>query len=129
MLWDGDCGFCARAAEFAERFNTSGFILVPYQSISEEELRLFHLTHHQCERELKTISASGRAYGGAFAVNHFLWHNPKWRTLIVLLYLIPISILAEVLVYTAIASNRYLIARVLGMDACSIQDHKRKENS
>jgi predicted DCC family thiol-disulfide oxidoreductase YuxK len=120
LLWDGDCGFCARSVELAHRLNAGDFELVSYQSIPETELRVLGLSHHRCSQELKAITANGQVLGGAFAVNYFLWFHPQWRAFIALLYALPILILAEVVVYRIVAQNRGAISRVLGFNACSI---------
>jgi predicted DCC family thiol-disulfide oxidoreductase YuxK len=130
LLWDGDCGFCMRCLGLANRLNAGGFELVSYQSIAEDELRNLGLSHHRCSQELKAITANGQVLGGAFALNYFLWFHPQWRVLIALLYALPILILAEVVVYRAVAQNRGAISGVLGFNSCSISPRQnfKKEN-
>lgn len=113
VLWDGDCNFCLRCARYADDFNEGNFVLVPYQQVDESELRRVGLNHYQCSRELKAITSDSRVFGGAFALNYFLWHHHRWRVLIALIYAVPVLALMEVLLYQFIAQNRVLISKIL----------------
>jgi predicted DCC family thiol-disulfide oxidoreductase YuxK len=128
LLWDGDCGFCARSIELAARLNRGGVILAPYQAFGESELRAVGLTPRQCAREVKAVTAEGHVYGGAFAVNYFLWHNGAWRVLVALFYAFPILALAEVVAYRAVAANRAKLSQVLGGASCALPHSTPKEN-
>jgi predicted DCC family thiol-disulfide oxidoreductase YuxK len=129
LLWDGDCGFCARSIELAMRLNRSDILLAPYQAFSAGELRSVGLSPHQCAREVKAVTTQGRVYGGAFAVNYFLWHNGAWRVLVALLYAFPVLALAEVLLYRAVAANRAKLSKVLGGASCALPNFEKENNS
>lgn len=113
MLWDGDCGFCRRCKELAEKLDHANFVYKPYQSFSEAELETVGLSHHRCERELKIVTKTGRVFGGAFAVNYFLWHQPKLKFLVLLGGAFPLLFLLEVLGYKVVADHRTLFSRLL----------------
>lgn len=128
LFWDGDCGVCARSVEFARRIHCSDFVFAPYQACGVDALNAVGLTPDRCAHELKVVAENGRVYGGAFAVNYFLWHNGAWRILVAVLYALPFLVLAEVLLYRAIAANRATLSKVLGVASCSLHHSTTKEN-
>jgi hypothetical protein len=79
------------------------------------------LSHKSCHGEVKVISSSGHVYGGAFAVNYFLLKHQPWTLAIVVIYLIPILLLFEILIYKLIAGNRTRISTWLGLSACKVE--------
>lgn len=113
MLWDGDCGFCRRCKDLAQALDTDGFVYEPYQNFSDAQLKTVGLSHHRCARELKVVSRTGRVFGGAFAVNYFLWKQPKLRLLVLLGAACPLLLLLEVVGYKIVAENRTLFSRLL----------------
>jgi predicted DCC family thiol-disulfide oxidoreductase YuxK len=113
MLWDGDCGFCRRCKELAEKLDCADFVYEPYQSFSEAELKTVGLSHRRCERELKIVTKTSRVFGGAFAVNYFLWNQPKLKFLVLLGGAFPLLFLLEILAYKTVADNRKLFSRLL----------------
>ncbi len=113
ILWDGDCGFCRRSSQFMAQWDTTDFVFTPYQSFSEAELKKVGLSYRQCERELKIVTRTGRSFGGAFAVNYFLWRQPRLQPLVLLCCLFPPLFLLQVLAYKAVADNRLFFSRIL----------------
>ena len=113
VLWDGDCGFCRRCSRILANWDTTGFIFTPYQSFSEDELKKVGLSHRQCERELKVVTRTGRTFGGAFAINYFLWRQPRLQIIVLLCCLFPPIFLLQVLAYKAVAENRLLFSKIL----------------
>jgi predicted DCC family thiol-disulfide oxidoreductase YuxK len=113
VLWDGDCGFCRRSKELAEKLDRADFTYAPYQSFSEAQLKTVGLSRRRCERELKIVTRTGRVFGGAFAINYFLWRQPKLRFLVLLSAAFPLLILLEVLGYKIVADNRTFFSRLL----------------
>lgn len=113
MLWDGDCAFCRRCKEIAERLDTANFSFAPYQSLSEADLKKVRLTPRRCARALQVVSRSGRVFNGAFAVNYFLWQQPRLRILVVAGCVFPLMFLLEVLAYKIVADNRVLFSKIL----------------
>lgn len=119
LLFDGDCGICARLAEMASRMDRRGlFAIKPYQEVSERELARFGLSAQKCSKRVYVISRAGRAYGGAFGVNYFLLHHFPWSLFVALIYAVPILLLLEVICYEVVANNRHRISRWLGMKYC-----------
>ena len=112
MLWDGDCNFCKRSKELAQKLDTD-FVYEPYQSFSNEQLKTIGLSHRRCERELKIVTRTGRVFSGAFAVNYFLWRQPKLKILVLLGGVFPLLFLLEVLGYKIVADNRTFFSRLL----------------
>lgn len=96
------------------------FLIVPSQSLSTDELTRISLDRLACEGELKVVTNDGRIYGGAFAVNYFLFKQPLWTALVVIIYLLPILLLFEIVLYRVIAGNRTVISRWLGLAACNV---------
>jgi predicted DCC family thiol-disulfide oxidoreductase YuxK len=119
MLFDGNCGICTFFAEFATRIDVKGrFEIVPYQEIPEDELKPFGITHRQCGEKMQVVTPQGQVYSGAFGMNYFFFKNPPWAILIVLFYVIPVFLLAEVIIYWLVARNRERISRWFGLNAC-----------
>ena len=114
ILWDGDCGFCRRSVAVLARMDErSTFIVAPYQSFPESELAKVGLSFHSCAREVQIVSRSGRTFGGAFAINYFLWQQPRWKGFVLWGFLCPVLFLMEVLLYKAVAKNRMLFSQIL----------------
>lgn len=113
VLWDGDCGFCRRCSTTLANLDTQGFVFVPYQSFSKEELHKVGLDYHRCARELQIVTRTGRTFGGAFSINYFLWRQPRLRPLVLLTCLFPPLFLLQILAYKAVAENRLLFSKLL----------------
>ena len=94
------------------------FHITASQSLSTETLAQLGLDRRECEGELKIVTKDGRVYGGAFAVNYFLFKHPPWSALVLIIYLIPIFLLFEVILYRIVARNRTTISSWLGLTAC-----------
>jgi predicted DCC family thiol-disulfide oxidoreductase YuxK len=119
FLFDGDCGVCTYLSSVAERIDGGRrFLIEPYQRVPEEELRRFGVTYEKCAKRAYVLTRGGRAYGGAFAVNHFLFYQFPWTIAILLIYAIPVLLLFEILGYWLVAKNRHRISRWFGMTAC-----------
>lgn len=114
LLWDGDCGFCRRCAQITDRLDErSTFIVAPYQNFLQSELKKVGLNERRCARELQVISASGKTFGGAFAINYFLWRQPRLKFLVVLGLAFPLLFLIEILLYKIVADNRLWFSKIL----------------
>jgi len=122
LLFDGDCGVCAWSSQLARRMDKrSRFVIEPYQSFDEAELRKFGISYENCSRELHVITRQGRVHGGAFGVNYFLWQLTFWRPLVILIYALPVFLLLEMIVYKLVAANRHRLSAWFGMTACAIR--------
>lgn len=124
LLFDGDCGICSRSAEIAKRIaRRSGYQVEPYQRIPEEDLKRFGIDYEKCSRRIYAITRDGKAYGGAFGLNHFCWRHFPWTILPLIIYLLPPLLVVEIILYKIVAKNRHTISRWLGLDACLIARH------
>ena len=120
LLFDGDCGICTWCSDIAKRMNGQ-FIVQPYLMFDEAELQRFGISYEDCTKELKVITRQGRAYGGAFGVNYFLWQKPSLRPLVILIYALPILLLFEVIGYKLVAVNRHRLSAWFGLKACALR--------
>ncbi len=120
LLFDGDCGICTWCSELAKRMNGQ-FVVQPYLMFDEAELQEFGIDYESCTKELKVITRQGRAYGGAFGVNYFLWQKVLFRPLVILIYVLPILLLFEVIGYKLVAVNRHRISAWFGLKACALK--------
>jgi predicted DCC family thiol-disulfide oxidoreductase YuxK len=122
FLFDGDCGICTKSAEVSRWIDRrKRWIVEPYQLFPESELARYGLSYELCARKVRLIAPSGRAYGGAFAVNRFLLGHFPWMVIPIVIYLLPPVLLLEVIGYAVVARNRHHISRWLGMNACLIR--------
>ena len=119
MLFDGDCGICTSFAGFAAKIDLQKrFEIVPYQTYPEEKLKFWGITYRQCGEKMQVVTPQGRAYSGAFGVNYFFYQYPPWTFLVILLYVIPLLLLGEIIVYALVARNRQRLSRWFGLKAC-----------
>jgi len=124
LLFDGDCGVCTYLSDIARRMDAKHkFSIEPYQAFPEAELQRFGITYAKCTKRVYAITPSGRAYGGAFAVNYFLWNKFPWSILVLLSYLLPVLLLLEIIGYRLVAINRTRISGWLGLKVCRLETH------
>jgi len=110
LLWDGDCGFCRRSVQWAERRDTGhSFQAVPYQQAPSPpmtpELRA------ACSRAVHVVTAEGtvlRAGRACLWVLERTGHRLLSRALS-----LPPLVWAVELGYWLVARNRGLASRVL----------------
>jgi predicted DCC family thiol-disulfide oxidoreductase YuxK len=122
VLFDGDCGICTYTAEWAKRTDRRNrFVVRPYQEFSDEELERFGVTREECSKRVQVISPGGRVFSGALAVNYVLFYRFPWSVLVVLAYLVPVLLLAEVITYGIIARNRHHISSWFGLTSCAMK--------
>ena len=110
LLWDGDCGFCRRSVEWAERRDTGhAFRAVPYQQAPSPpmtpELR------QACARAVHVLTAEGRCSGQAAPASGCC-RRIGYPVLARVLALPPLVWAVEV-GYWLVARNRRLASRVL----------------
>ena len=121
LLWDGDCGFCARCAGWLQAQDRKNlFEIVPHQSKSESFLAQYDLDYAQCREEIKLVSSDGNILGGAEALNFFLEKYFPWSLVIRIIKRLPPLLLMEKMLYRLIAKNRSLLSKWLGVKACSV---------
>jgi predicted DCC family thiol-disulfide oxidoreductase YuxK len=122
LLYDGDCGVCSRLAGLLEKMDAShDFIIKPYRSFTEDELRRHRLSYEKCSKRAYAVGRGGRVYGGAFALNYFFLKRFPWSLLVILIYGLPPLLVAELIGYYLVARNRYRISRWLGLEACKVE--------
>ena len=108
LLWDGECGFCRRSVQWAERRDTThAFEAVPYQQAPSPpmtpELR------KACSRAVHVLTADGellRAGRACLWVLHEVGHPVLARVLA-----LPPLVWAVEVGYWLVARNRQLASR------------------
>jgi predicted DCC family thiol-disulfide oxidoreductase YuxK len=103
LVFDGDCGFCTRSADFARRLLPDACRVASWQTT---DLDSIGVTSARAQREVLWISDSGAVVGGARAVAAALRAaGGLWALLGLLLLVPPLSWLAQA-VYRVVAANR-----------------------
>ncbi|MER5932757.1 DUF393 domain-containing protein [Streptomyces sp. NPDC002054] len=117
LLFDGDCGFCAKAVDTAVRLLDTDAVITPWQFADVDALGV---TVERADREVLWIEPrTAVVHGGADAVAHLLRQCPRrsWRLTGRAMTLPPISWTAR-LVYRVVAMNRHRLPG--GTVACSL---------
>lgn len=65
LVFDGDCGFCTRAAQWLVRRTRPRAAVVPWQALA---LKRWGLDEDECRAAVQFVSASGQVSSGAAAV-------------------------------------------------------------
>lgn len=119
-MFDGDCGFCTRSAEWARRRLTDDHQVVAWQRLPD--VRLIGLTLDDVTSAAYWIDSEGRAHRGERGVAKTLLEiGGVWAIGGRLLLLPGISALAGV-VYRLIARNRHRMPG--GTAACKVEDQR-----
>lgn len=106
LVYDADCAFCTRSAEFARRWvdRRGRYAVQPWQSL---DLRAVGLTPEQCEAAAQFVSDDGSVRSGHRAIAAALTHGaPPWRPLGWVLLAPGVSWLAR-RVYAWVADHRH----------------------
>lgn len=110
VLWDGDCGFCARSAEWARRRDTDGRLcFVPYQRAPSPPMT--PELERACRQAVHVITPDGTVLRAGRASLYVL-EQIGWRRRARLLRLPPLVWLVE-LGYRLVATHRGLASRLL----------------
>lgn len=122
LIYDGDCGFCTRAAEWA-RVRTPDVTVTPWQWA---DLAALGLTIERCRAAVQWIDEAGkepgRAYAGAAAVAGWLTHRGGWGARLARLYPLPgMRQLADA-GYRLVAQYRHRLPG--GTPACRLPDQR-----
>ncbi|MGY1705756.1 thiol-disulfide oxidoreductase DCC family protein [Geodermatophilus sp. SYSU D00697] len=126
LVYDGDCGFCTRAAQVARRILPRDCAVTPWQLT---DLASIGVTSERAQREVLWVSRSGRVSGGARAVADALRAaGGPWTLLGVALRVPPLSWVADG-VYRLVAANRMRLPG--GTAACAVPppDQQRRGGS
>ncbi|MFF3201910.1 thiol-disulfide oxidoreductase DCC family protein [Streptomyces sp. NPDC002962] len=104
LVYDGDCGFCARSVRFIEHRVKPKCTITAWQFA---ELHALGVTELRAQREMLWITRSGTVYGGSRALaKALLSAGGGWRILGGLLLTVPLRWLSQG-VYRLIAVNRH----------------------
>ena len=115
LIWDGDCAFCARCAQFIQRRIRTSATIVAHQ---KADLKVLGLTTEQCNQALQWVNSDGRIRSGSRAVAELLkTANGVWPALGVLIDL-PIIRIFSSGIYKLIAKNRQHLPG--GTAACAL---------
>ncbi|MCI4064126.1 DUF393 domain-containing protein [Micromonospora sp. R77] len=120
FVYDGDCAFCSRCAEFIERRIPTGARVVPWQHADLTELGL---TEAECEEAVQWVGVDGARASGPDAVAKLLGGSaPLWRVAGTGLGLPPVRALAWP-AYRWVARNRHRLPG--GTAACALPQEAR----
>jgi len=119
LVYDGDCGFCARCAMFVERHVRRGarrdVTVVPWQAADLDRLGL---TVTECAEAVRWVGRDGSRAHGPLAIAHLLrTAGPGWRVAGWLLARRPVLAIAWP-VYRWVARNRHRMPG--GSAACAL---------
>lgn len=122
LLYDGDCGICSAFIQWAIRIDhQKQYDFIAFQAFPEDQKAALNLSEAKFARGIYLIFPdSGKKYHGAFAVNRFFIGFFPYNVLVVLLYLFPLLLLAELVIYALVAKYRARISLFLGLNACSL---------
>lgn len=120
FVYDGDCGFCTRCAQFAERRISSPARIVPWQWA---DLAALGLSEAECDAAVQWVVPGQPAAAGPDAIAALLSSSTRgWRAVGWLLRRAPIRALAWP-VYRWVARNRHRMPG--GTPACSLPSAQR----
>ncbi len=115
MIWDGDCGFCRRSVQFAQRLDRNNqFDYAPFQSAPTVHNRpMNEPLRRACERALHVATSDGRILKGGNAVLLFLEttaHSRLLKRLFRIARSFPLVVFVEI-GYKIVANNRSFFSR------------------
>lgn len=120
FVYDGDCAFCTKCAEFIERRIPTDVAVVPWQFA---DLDALGLTVAECEEAVQWVGADGGRAAGPDAIARLLGtSNPAWRAAGGLLRVPPVR-LAAWPAYRLVARNRHRLPG--GTAACALPQEAR----
>ena len=109
LVYDGDCGFCFRSAEFIRRRSRTPLTLIPFIEVNRYEL-LTSLDQTQFLKSAHYITPEGKEYHGGESITRALRLIPG-GSVFGLLDLWGVALLRE-FVYTLVAGNRSIFSRI-----------------
>ncbi|BCJ58735.1 thiol-disulfide oxidoreductase DCC family protein [Micromonospora endophytica] len=121
FVYDGDCAFCTRCAEFIERRIPTGARVVPWQFA---DLDALGLTEAECEEAVQWVGADGSRAAGPDAIAALLDSSGRfWRIAGGGLRFAPVRAAAWP-AYRWVARNRHRMPG--GTAACSLPQATRE---
>lgn len=120
FVFDGDCGFCTRCAEFAQRWIPGPATIAPWQHL---DLAALDLTEQQCDEAVQWVAPGEPRLAGPEAIAALMRvSRPWWRVAGALLGWRPVRAVAWP-VYRWIARNRHRMPG--GTAACALPGGSR----
>ncbi|MEV4479492.1 thiol-disulfide oxidoreductase DCC family protein [Micromonospora coxensis] len=120
FVYDGDCAFCTRCAEFIERRIPTTARVVPWQFA---DLDALGLTEAECEEAVQWVGVDGSRAAGPDAIARLLGDSGAlWRVAGAGLRIPPVR-LAAWPAYRWVASNRHRLPG--GTAACAVPSARR----
>ncbi|TDB84756.1 DUF393 domain-containing protein [Micromonospora fluostatini] len=121
FVYDGDCAFCTRCAQFAERRIPTRARLLPWQFA---DLDTLGLAEADCDSAVQWVGADGSRAAGPDAIARLLGDStPFWRVAGAGLRFPPVRLVAWP-VYRWVARNRHRMPG--GTAACSLPQEARE---
>jgi predicted DCC family thiol-disulfide oxidoreductase YuxK len=142
VLYDGDCGFCARTRRWMERFDLENlFAWQPFQQARD----LYGISKEALRQRLYVV-AEGKKYSGFRAFKMMALYNPltyffmlaalmlpqsaylhhrSWVAVFFVLFFSPLFVPVGETAYAWIASNRH---RILSGETCTVETPIHSEN-
>ncbi|MEH1129536.1 thiol-disulfide oxidoreductase DCC family protein [Micromonospora sp. CPCC 206061] len=114
FLFDGDCAFCTKCAEFVARWVPTDANVLPWQFADLEALGL---TPDECEQAVQWVAEGTRSAGPDAIADLLAASNLFWRPAGALLRLRPVRALAWP-AYRWVARNRHKMPG--GTAACAV---------
>ncbi|MFF3866742.1 thiol-disulfide oxidoreductase DCC family protein [Micromonospora sp. NPDC001898] len=121
FVYDGDCAFCTKCAQFIEHRIPTGARVLPWQFADLEALGL---TEAACEEAVQWVGADGSRAAGPDAIARLLGDSgPLWRVAGAGLRFPPV-LAAAWPAYRWVARNRHRLPG--GTAACSLPQEARE---
>lgn len=122
LIFDGDCGFCTSAANWAARRFRHGERIEPWQRLGADELVKLGLSLHQVQKAAWWVGAGGAAERGHRAVGRALQAGGGWRAVAGTIVLLPPMSWLATAVYALTVRWRYRLPG--GTPACRLDSHR-----
>ncbi|MEU3452053.1 DUF393 domain-containing protein [Micromonospora sp. NPDC006766] len=120
FVYDGDCAFCTRCAQFIERRIPTDARVVPWQFA---DLAALELTEAECEESVRWVGDDGSRAAGPDAIAKLLsGSTPLWRVAGAGLRFPPVRVVAWT-AYRWVARNRHRLPG--GTAACALPREAR----
>ncbi|MEO3742631.1 DUF393 domain-containing protein [Plantactinospora sp. B5E13] len=121
FVYDGDCAFCSKCADFIDRRIPTGVRVLPWQFADLDDLGL---TVAQCDEAVWWVGTDGVRAAGPDAIAKLLGTSrPAWRALGAALRLAPVRAVAWP-TYRWVARNRHRLPG--GTAACALPQAARE---
>ena len=118
LVFDGDCGFCTRSAEWASRGWSGRARTVPWQTLGEKGLAEIGLSLEQVKQSAWWVDQVNQPVGGHRAIGESLRACSGWRRALGVAVLIPPLDWIGPSAYRLVARYRYRLPG--GTPACRV---------